>query len=227
MTAQRWNEGFGTQRQSPRVKRDRLRLARRSTARCGLLAGILMFGASCGRSPLDLPPAGTIGVTTGSAGGTATTGAAGESAGSMNGGAGAGGGSGGANGGAGASGTATPIPCGNTECVSGKQICCVTGDRRGQQSCISAGAICPSAAASIACVDNSACGAGQICCERLLTPATVCSAPDACVASPGVILCGADADCPALAPHCCQTRGAGICSTMPCPVGGGDNGPPG
>jgi len=224
MTMDRSNEGFESQRASPFVNYDRLRLARRSTASCSLVAAILVFGVSCGRSPLDLPAAGTIGVTTGSAGSAGPTGAAGGSGGSMNGGA--GGGSSGANGGTGASETATPIPCGNTGCVSGKQICCVTGDRGGQQSCISVAATCPAGAASIACVDNSACGAGQICCELLLTPATACSAPDACVASPGVILCGTDADCPALAPHCCQTRDASICSARACSAGSSDNGPP-
>jgi hypothetical protein len=98
--------------------------------------------------------------------------------------------------------------------------------------CIDASATCQAGAASIACVDNSGCGTGDVCCASLLGAATTCSAPETCLRSPGVILCRADADCPALAPHCCQSQDIAICSAQSCPanvdgVGGGDNGPGG
>jgi hypothetical protein len=183
----------------------------------------MAFG--CGRTELDLSGVGTTAVTTGAAGNGGAAGVAGGTTGAADGsfasrpaGAGAGGR---------AASSPTPIPCGSITCTSGRQICCVAGEgRRSQETCIAAGAICEPEAASIGCVDGSGCGAGDVCCESLLAPTTMCAAPESCLRAPGVILCGADADCPALAPHCCQAQDVGICSGQVCPAGGGgDNGP--
>jgi hypothetical protein len=118
-----------------------------------------------------------------------------------------------------------PLPCGNTECVAGKQICCLGRGRRGRNdTCVPAGTTCPEDTASIACVDRSACGAAEICCESLLSPSTECSTADACLVLPGVIICSTATDCPSIAPHCCPVMDTGVCSAQPCPAGGDMNG---
>ena len=134
---------------------------------------------------------------------------------------------------AGSSGDATggahvgaPIPCGNSSCIPGVEICCVQQSRRGNtESCIKATDTCQGGA-SVGCFDKSSCGSDQICCESLLVPSTECTVPDACFRMPGVILCGADAECPAIASHCCLTENGGICAAQPCPAGNGTSGGP-
>jgi hypothetical protein len=90
------------------------------------------------------------------------------------------------------------------------------------------GETCPVDAASIACLDSTACGSGQGCCADLLGSTTSCSAPEACIRAPGVLLCASNADCPSIAPRCCQAMDLGICSAQACPPGGfmgGNDGP--
>jgi hypothetical protein len=178
--------------------------------------GFILGAGSCGRSGLDAA-FGTAYATTGSAGsGGEATGQAGAS----------GGASGGLSGSAGTP-SLQPIPCGNGSCTAGTQICCVQQGRRNQtETCISAGAPCDSGA-SVGCISGGSCGAGQVCCESLLTPATMCVTAQACVVEPGLILCDVNADCPSTAPHCCQTDGPGVCAAQACPAGGGPQGPDG
>jgi hypothetical protein len=184
----------------------------------------------CGRTELDLAGGGTIPVTTGSPNETTTPGQSGGAGSPGSSAAGEGAGRPPAIAGAAGSPAPTPIPCGNGACTAGKQICCLSGSgRRRQETCIDAGATCPQDAVSLACVDGSSCATGTVCCETLLVPATMCLAPDACSRSPGVIICRGDTDCPVLAPHCCQTEDASVCSAQACPAGsgfgGGNTGP--
>jgi hypothetical protein len=180
-----------------------------------LVLGGLALSGSCGRTGLDLGSTGTIDVSTGAAGAAGVSSAApgASSSGSES------------NGATGGAAGPTAIPCGNAECVSGKQICCLSmGRRRRDDVCVDAGASCPADAASIACVDRSACGAADFCCAPLFGTATMCAAAETCVRSPGVIVCASAADCPGIASHCCHLMGADVCSAQPCPVSSGDNG---
>jgi hypothetical protein len=175
----------------------------------------LALSAGCGRTGLDLGSAGTMDVSTGAAGGAGTPTAAsgGSSSGSESSGAPAG------------TPAPTTIPCGNAECVSGKQICCLAGEgHRRRDACVAIGESCPTDSASIACLDRSACGPAEFCCAPLFGNATMCAAPETCVRSPGVIVCASDADCPGIASHCCHVMGADVCSAQPCPTRTGDNG---
>ena len=178
--------------------------------------GLVLGAAGCGRSELDAP-FGTTYATTGSAANVDPTGTG------TAGNGGTGSGAGGAPGvppGASTPPSLTPIPCGDTVCKPGIQICCVQRSRRQQtETCIGANASCDSGA-SIGCVGSGSCGAGTICCESLLSPMTMCVTAQACVVEPGVILCDVSSDCPASAPHCCQTEGTGICAAQACPAGG-------
>jgi hypothetical protein len=201
--------------------------------RVSFLVALFALGVgavSCGRSELDLGY-GTTNVMTGSAGNGGLTGAAGGGQGASGAGqigtiagqAGTNGGQAGTRGGlAGAGGSVaspTPIPCGSTTCTPGVQVCCIQGNRRQTETCISAKASCDSGA-TLGCISGDSCGAGQVCCESLLAPATMCVTPEGCFVQPGVILCAADSDCPATASHCCQADGSGICASQTCPVGG-------
>jgi hypothetical protein len=181
----------------------------------GLVLAWMLSSSSCGRLALD--PGVDLAVATG--------GEAGTSAGRQGGRGGAGGGGGAATGGTRGSGGApqmpTPIPCGPASCTPRTQTCCIqrTNGRR-QATCVASAAACASGV-TIACVDSSACAAGQVCCESVLGATTACSDPEPCALSPGLILCSGDTDCPTFAPHCCQTDGGGICAAMTCPAGGG------
>jgi hypothetical protein len=176
--------------------------------RVGLLIFVTIWIVGCGRSGLDFGVPSTTNVTVAGAAGMGGTGGDGSS------GAGAGGLSGGT-GGSGQEGPApgvqpTQIPCGNTACTSGTEQCCITGaGRRATAACVPVQTVCPVGAGSIGCIDNSACGAGEVCCESLLSPVTSCLAPESC---------GGDTDCPSLASHCCQAESVGICSAQSCPV---------
>jgi hypothetical protein len=189
----------------------------------------LTIGAQgCGRSELD-PGFGTTNVTTGvpANDGVAGTGVGADPGGGTAGHSGSTTGHGGSGGAGGASHSPALIPCGDGACTPGTEICCVQRvNHRSRETCISAKTSCESGA-SIACIASSSCGAGQVCCESLLVSATMCLAPQSCLTEPGVILCGTNADCPGLAPHCCQTEGTGICAAQACPAGSGQQGPDG
>jgi hypothetical protein len=160
---------------------------------------VAALAGACGRSPLDDSPLGATNVTVG----TGTDSTSGEP---------------GSAGPASRPRTPTPIPCGNGSCTSGEQICCVQGQgRRRREQCVSASQGCPSASASVACVDATGCGQGLVCCESLLMAGTSCEAAESCLRAPGVALCGSDADCPAIAAHCCDLEGTGVCSAVSCP----------
>jgi len=123
--------------------------------------------------------------------------------------------------------TAMAIPCGDSACTPGAQICCLQrGRRRDSATCIDANASCDSGA-SIGCLTAASCGAGQVCCESLLAAATMCVAPGDCFTEPGIILCQSSADCPPSASHCCDAEGSGVCAAQRCPSGGGQRGPGG
>jgi hypothetical protein len=180
------------------------------------VAGMLSV-VGCGRVPLD--PSADLAVDSGGAGGN---GPRPTGRGEVGGGSGRGGAaSGGASGSGGAPTSSTPIPCGATSCTAGTQTCCIqrmNGRPRG--TCIPSTAVC-SSGFSVSCIDSSACGAGQVCCEDVLQTSTACSDPETCIRAPGVILCSANGDCPAFAAHCCQTEAGGICAAQTCPAGGG------
>jgi hypothetical protein len=171
----------------------------------GQLVAVMTLALGCGRSGLDSGLLPTTAETSGGADGTGL-------------------------GPAGAGGATphrlAPIPCGNGRCESGAQICCVQRQRhRTTETCISATASCDSGA-SVGCVDATSCSDGEVCCESLLDPATMCAAPQSCVNQPGVILCRDDADCPGFASHCCATEGGDVCAARACPSGP-DQGPGG
>jgi len=192
----------------------------------------------------DVAPAGTTGSggtgvgtgaagagVTGFAGGTGAAGAggafaAGGAAGTAKGLAGAGGlpggtGSAGATGAAGAAAPPPGIPCGNGLCVAGAQTCCiqlVNGAPR--PSCIGAGEACDMGV-SIGCSSTAQCGGGgDVCCATAAMLSTSCQAPAMCLASTGVVLCGADADCPGALPNCCTVGTLGVCRARACSRGG-------
>jgi hypothetical protein len=177
----------------------------------------------CGRTELDTT-FGTTPISVGGANGSPTGGTGGRG-----GGGGTTSGSGGrpaTTGAAGNGGTArptTPIPCGAASCASATEICCVQRrmNGRGGPACIPAQTMCPSGV-SLACVDSSACAAGQVCCEPIIgATGTACADPETCLRTPGVILCSSSADCPSVAPHCCATEDGGLCAAQACPAGGG------
>jgi hypothetical protein len=192
---------------------------------------IILLAIGCGRTELD--GGGTIALGLGGAGGAGGAGAAGAggAATGMGGGRGGAGGAGGAasgvDAGAGAGGRGvgvgqTPIPCGTATCTPGAQVCCFDrANGRATETCISAQAVCRSGE-SVACLDASGCGAGQICCATVLGASTTCTTAETCERAPGLILCTADADCPMLAPNCCRPGpgnggNAGICAAQTCP----------
>jgi hypothetical protein len=208
-------------------------MVRTSRVAVGFIAiGAIVATLGCGRTEID-GGFGVTNVTAGTAGtavpidgggnngataGTGTKGAGGNTGGAGGTGSAQGGSSGGA---AGGSHAGAPIPCGNGSCIPGLEICCVQQSRRGNsESCIKATDTCQGGA-SVGCIDKSSCGSDQICCESLLMPSTQCTVSDACFRMPGVILCGADAECPAIAPHCCLTESGGICAAQACPAGSG------
>jgi hypothetical protein len=191
--------------------------------------------------------AGTAGTTSGAAGaisGTAgaTSGAAGAisgTAGATSGAAGATSGTAGATSGtAGAAGgTVNPggptmpttgplVPCGAELCQPIIQACCVRAQNGvPTATCIAATATCDGGA-SFSCSNTPQCGGGDVCCVSVQTLSTTCEAPAACLLSPGVILCGSDADCPALLGNCCGQGDLKICRLRAC-AGGGGAGPGG
>jgi hypothetical protein len=168
--------------------------------------------------------AGTVGTagTTGTAGFTTTTGTAGTT------------GAAGTTGVAGAVGTGGtgPLPpneisCGAATCFAGMQACCVRPvNGRPTPMCIPADETCDMGV-SIGCVSTAACGPGAVCCVSATTLSTTCEEPAACLLSPGIILCSADADCPGLLPNCCGIGALGVCRARACGGnGGGAGGPP-
>ena len=173
-----------------------------------MLVVAFVCASACGRTDIDAG-FGVTNITTGAGGADGVIGAAGNGVPAGTGGV------------PGAPMSRAPIPCGNATCAPETQICCVREQRRGSsETCIKATETCTSGA-SVGCLTGASCGAGQVCCESLLSPATTCAAPDACLRTPGVILCAADKDCPSITSHCCQTDNGGICSAQACPAGGG------
>jgi hypothetical protein len=229
-------------------------MTRRFSRPVGCLAFLLCAGAvvvNCGRSDLDLGAVGNTPVTTGAAGddgaaGTinvspagaaGTRGAAGTAA-IMTGAAGAMAHPTGAAGTigmptpTGAAGTGVPvgpapIPCGTSACMPIGQKCCIEV-RNGPPSamCIDVGATCDSGT-SFSCVNTASCGGGAVCCVSTQNLSTTCSSPAACLLSPGLILCSADADCPALLSHCCGPANLKVCTQRACGGGGRPAPPPG
>jgi hypothetical protein len=183
---------------------------------------------------------GTAGATSGAAGAiSGTAGAPSGAAGAFSGTAGATSGAAGATSGtAGAAGsTVNPggptmpttgpfIPCGTELCRPIVQACCVSAQNGvPTATCIGMNEMC-AGGASFGCSNTPQCGGGDVCCVSVQTLSTTCEAPAACLLSPGVILCGSDADCPALLGNCCGQGNLKICRLRAC-AGGGGAGPGG
>jgi pilus assembly protein FimV len=108
------------------------------------------------------------------------------------------------------------IPCGTTTCTAGMQACCVrVQNGMPTAMCIAAGETCD-AGASFGCSNTASCGPGAVCCVSTLNLSTTCEAPAACLRTPGIILCGADADCPGLLPNCCGPGNLKTCRVRAC-----------
>jgi hypothetical protein len=118
------------------------------------------------------------------------------------------------------------IPCGTELCQPIMQACCVRAQNGvPSATCIAATETCDGGA-SFSCSNTPQCGGGGVCCVSAQTLSTTCEAPAACLLSPGVILCGSDADCPALLGNCCGQGNLKICRLRAC-AGGGGAGPGG
>jgi hypothetical protein len=177
---------------------------------------VALGAVACGRSDLDLGQPTNLPALAGAAGADGVGGAGGH-AGAPSGTAGA------------------DIPCGDTTCRAGLEVCCVRFDGgQSVSSCIAAGAACPSGA-TIGCLDTPSCRAGDgsaagnlVCCLSPETLSTSCEPALACLPnprSPGLILCGTDAECPSLLAHCCGAGGLKVCLPGACVGPGGGPGP--
>jgi hypothetical protein len=108
------------------------------------------------------------------------------------------------------------IPCGTETCTAGMQTCCVrVQNGMPTAMCIAAGETCDTGT-SFACANTASCGPGAVCCVSTQNLSTTCQAPGACLLSPGIILCGADTDCPNLLPNCCGPGNLKICGLRTC-----------
>jgi len=128
---------------------------------------------------------------------------------------------------AGAFGGGGTLACGGSQCAVGSQTCCV--QLRGAQPsamCLPAGDTCDSGT-SFGCANTPSCGAGSVCCVSTQSLSTSCESPAACLLSPGLILCGGDADCPNLLPNCCGRGLLKVCALRACGGAGGPGGPGG
>jgi hypothetical protein len=113
------------------------------------------------------------------------------------------------------------IPCGTELCQPIMQACCVRAQNGvPSATCVAATETCDGGA-SFSCSNTPQCGGGgDVCCVSAQTLSTTCEAPAACLLSPGVILCGSDADCPALIGNCCGQGNLKICRLRACAGGG-------
>lgn len=113
------------------------------------------------------------------------------------------------------------IPCGAETCFAGMQTCCVRPvNGRPTAMCIAVGQTCDMGT-SFSCASTASCDPGSVCCVSTTNLSTTCEAPAACLLSPGIILCGADSDCPGLLPNCCGVGNLRFCRARACAGGGG------